>query len=159
LPSQGCSAKSAETQTGPATEDAKRGKTAPARDLERPDTKRELPAGVYLDPETKLMWTKEDNGRDIDWHEANEYAKQLRQGGHSDWRLPTIEELEKLYDPKAGIQYNIKKPFKLTGFWVWSSTTKGSDSAYYFHFLGGLRGLFHPTDISARAVCVRQSSE
>ena len=88
--------------------------------------------GVYLDPETGLMWTIDDNGKDVDWHEANEYAKQLRRAGYSDWRLPTIEELESFYDPKGGSKYNIRKPFRLTGYWVWSSTKEGSDSAWFF---------------------------
>jgi hypothetical protein len=62
----------------------------------------QVPEGMYLDPQASLMWTIQDNGKNINWHEANEYAKQLRLGGYSDWRLPTIEELEKLYDPKRG---------------------------------------------------------
>ena len=61
----------------------------------------DVPEGVYLDPETRLMWTMEDNGTDIRWPQANQYAKQFSLGGYSDWRLPTIDELEKLYDPKG----------------------------------------------------------
>ena len=57
---------------------------------------------IVVDQETGLMWTRRDNGEDVNWHEANEYARHLRLGGYSDWRLPTIEELEKLYDPKEG---------------------------------------------------------
>jgi len=30
------------------------------------------------------------------WSEALEYAKNLREGGYDDWRLPTIEELGEL---------------------------------------------------------------
>ncbi len=109
------------------------------------------------------MWTKEDNGQDIDWHKANEYAKQLRLGGYSDWRLPTIEELEKLYDSKVNGEVKIRKPFKLSGWWVWSSTKEGSDSAWHFNFgefgdgervSGSLDGSF-----DRRALCVRSSGE
>jgi hypothetical protein len=39
---------------------------------------------MYLDPQASLMWTIQDNGKNIIWHEANEYAKQLRLGGYSD---------------------------------------------------------------------------
>jgi hypothetical protein len=88
----------------------------------------EIPEGVYLDPQTKLTWTKEDSGRDINWHEANQYADGVRLGGYSDWRLPTIEQLEGLYDPKE--KDKIRKPFKLTGWWVWSSTKEGSGTAW-----------------------------
>ena len=70
-----------------------------------------VPEGVYLEPETNLMWTMKDNGEDIDWQQANKYAEQLRLGGYSDWQLPTIEELEKLYDPQNSTNHNIRKPF------------------------------------------------
>jgi hypothetical protein len=36
----------------------------------KPGPKKEIPEGVYLDPETRLMWTKED-AQDIDWHAAD----------------------------------------------------------------------------------------
>src|SRR5205807_1728009 len=52
---------------------------------------------AVIDRVTGLMWTRRDNGEDINWREANEYAKKLALGGYSDWRLPTIDELEKLY--------------------------------------------------------------
>ena len=39
-----------------------------------PAVQTEAPQGVYLDPETRLMWTIEDNRSDIGWNEANEYA-------------------------------------------------------------------------------------
>jgi TIR domain/Protein of unknown function (DUF1566) len=84
--------------------------TRPIVEPSRPRPKVEIPEGVYLDPQTKLMWTIEDNGKDINWHEANEYAKRLRLGGYSDWRLPTIEELEKLYDPKAVGNTTLENP-------------------------------------------------
>jgi DNA repair exonuclease SbcCD ATPase subunit len=38
-----------------------------------------------------LMWEKET--RKMNWHEAMEYAKNLRLGGYDNWRLPTKEEL------------------------------------------------------------------
>ncbi len=115
---------------------------------------------IVVDKATGLMWTRRDNGEDIDWNDANEYAKRLRLGGHSDWRLPTIDELEKLYDPNGGNKYNIRKPFRLTGWWVWSSTTEGSDSAWDFLFDDGKRysGRMAPSD-SPRALCVRRSGE
>jgi hypothetical protein len=115
---------------------------------------------VVVDQETGLMWTRKDNGEDINWHEANEYAKKLRLGGYSDWRLPTIKELEKLYEPKEGGRYKIRKPFRLTGWWVWSSTMEGSDSAWIFVFVSGERNhypLAHSLDL--RALCVRGPGE
>jgi len=44
----------------------------------------------------KLSYQRFPTQQLLTWEEANEYAKNLKTGGHSDWRLPTIEELEKL---------------------------------------------------------------
>lgn len=55
-------------------------------------------AHVWVDTRTSLMWTQEDNGADITWKGAIDYCKALHQGGYADWRLPSIEELEPLYD-------------------------------------------------------------
>ena len=106
------------------------------------------------------MWTIQDNGKDIDWHQANQYAGQLRLGGYSDWRLPTIDELEKLYDPQNSSAIKIRTPFRLTGYWVWSSTKEGSGSAWYFYFRVGLRN-HNPMGASDnnRALCVRRFGE
>lgn len=113
--------------------------------------------GVYLDPETGLMWTLKDNGKSTSWGEANEYAKSLSLAGYKDWRLPTIDELERLFDRNSG---TIRKPFDLTGTWVWSSTREDSDSAWFFYFDVGGRGLDHLGDsFNYRALCVRRSGE
>jgi hypothetical protein len=91
----------------------------------------------------------------MNWRETNEYASQLRLGGYSDWRLPTIEELEQLYDPKGGNKFDIRKPFELTSYWVWSSTRRGSSHALLFYFASGKRDSFR-LGFSDRApyVCV-----
>jgi hypothetical protein len=123
-----------------------------------PGTKIKVPEGVYLDPETKLMWTITDNGEDIDWNEATEYASQLRLGGYADWRLPTIEELEQLHDSNSGNKIEIRKPFQLTSGNIWSSMREGRHLASYYIFGPGI--LNDPVPINratARALCVRRS--
>ena len=115
---------------------------------------------IVFDKQTGLMWTRDDNGEDIDWHGANEYAQNLELAGYSDWRLATIDELEKLYDPKGGNEYNIRKPFRLTNWWVWSSTKEGSGYAWLFGFALGRHfdGLLF-SSLNSRALCVRSSTE
>jgi hypothetical protein len=106
------------------------------------------------------MWTRSDNGEDINWSDATKYAEQLRLGGYSDWRLPTIDELEKLYDANRGSSYCIRKPFRLTSYWVWSSTKEGLDSAWLFYFGRGKRYSAHMDGSNnSRALCVRRSGE
>jgi hypothetical protein len=110
------------------------------------------PAGAYLDPETGLMWTKNDNGKPIgSWQSARKFAAKLSLGGYSNWHLPTIGQLQQLYDPKIN---NIRTPFSLTGPRVWSSTMEKGDQtrvskpgvselaeAWYFNFFNGMPAL------------------
>ena len=115
-----------------------------------------------------LMWTVRDNGSDVDWNEAKAYCEACRVGGYSDWRMPTIEELQGLYvkgnsyktrDVSGDYPAHIAKPFILTTPWVWSSTLDGSSSAFYF-FFGGVRGSNGLTVRGDyRVLCVRRSGE
>jgi len=54
--------------------------------------------GTVLDTGTNLMWAAKDNGADISWDDAKIYCENHRAGGYEDWRMPTQDELETLYD-------------------------------------------------------------
>ena len=56
--------------------------------------------GTVTDNLTGLMWTKDANpeGNPMTWHEALDYVKTVNTGGHTDWRLPNVNELESLVD-------------------------------------------------------------
>ena len=111
---------------------------------------------IVFDKQTGLMWTRDDNGEDVAWQGAHQYAENLELAGYSDWRLPTIEKLEALYDPKKKA---IRDPFVLKGVRVWSSTKKGS-STWFFNFDRGYRLLSHVGHSdNGRALCVRRSGE
>jgi len=56
--------------------------------------------GTVLDNDTGLMWASRDNGNPITWDEAKDYCSNYRGGGYTDWRMPTLNELSALYDPK-----------------------------------------------------------
>ena len=127
-------------------------------DVKKPVAKN-CPEGVYCDPDTKLMWTIADNGTDITWTKAEQYCKSLTLAGLSDWGLPTIDELEKLHDPQNPTYRKIRKPFRLTSYWVWSSTKEGSGSAWGFSFDLGERVVdLMDRHSGGRALCVRQST-
>jgi hypothetical protein len=132
--------------------------------------------GYWIDPNTKLMWTAEDNGNDVNWKNAVHYCHDLRLAGYSDWRLATIDELQGIYDdsgytsrpPIKGIEWALagkpKGGLLLTGNHEWSNT-KGQDDrghsngyAWYFNFSHGKRD-WDPYGYrgSKRALCVRQS--
>ena len=66
-------------------------------------------AAFWTDPDTNLIWTKVDNGSDVTWQQANAYCANLHLAGNSDWRLPTIDELQGLYDPRANITRTLEQ--------------------------------------------------
>ena len=108
---------------------------------------------VVIDDRTGLMWTREDNGHPgISWPQAVEYCANLTLAGFS-WRLPTIDELAELHDPK---EHDIRKPFRLTKHGVWSSTIEEgiSGSAWHIDFMFGERWQPLRDRYSLRALCV-----
>ena len=94
--------------------------------------------GVVLDTRTGLMWAAWDNGSDIDWQGAKQYCENYRGVGYTDWRMPTISELQAIYDERAEKHYSIIKYINLTGCCPWASETRGSEAAN-FRFDGGVR--------------------
>ena len=74
--------------------------------------------GTVRDNKTSLAWTTLDSfqvmGRCVDYRQAVSYVKQLKDGGHGDWRMPTSAELTGIYQnspyfPASGAA------------WYWSS--------------------------------------
>ena len=131
----------------------------------------QTPANVALvgwtDPATGLTWTNADNGSDVNWKQATAYCSNLRLGGFSDWRLPTIDELQGIYDPSVDVPgrdpdgsvvpWHAKGNLKFSG-WPWSSSLdKNTRFAWYFAFKNGKR-LIDRLDSSknGRALCVRR---
>lgn len=111
---------------------------------------------VYLDLKSGLMWAARDNGRDIDWRRATRYCSELELASYSDWRLPSLDELEKLYRPMSGNQFKAPGEISLTSCCPWSSTKKSENSAWNFNFqyrkpFSG--ALSYTYDL--RALCVR----
>jgi tRNA A-37 threonylcarbamoyl transferase component Bud32 len=128
-----------------------------AREPQPPDST----STVWTDPATWLLWAKKDNGSDVTWQQATEYCRKLQLAGHSDWRLPTIEELQGIYDPHANAgDFHVKGNLQLTG-WHWSSSPgNASGKASYFFFTDGELGSdrFNKS-YGKRALCVRHSGE
>lgn len=97
---------------------------------ERARVARENASRVWTDPATGLMWTGRDNGYALRWQPAVEYCRSLQLGGFSDWQLPKIDELKKIYDPNASavcgpaghMVCQIKGGIRLTSGVVWSSS-------------------------------------
>lgn len=115
--------------------------------------------GTVSDLNTGLMWQKTpDFVTRRSWEEAVKYARSLRIGGYSDWRLPTIKELFSIADFRGSIHtstpyidtrwFDFQYPDRSTGLrdidaQYWScnryvGTTMGGDlSAFGFNFADG----------------------
>jgi hypothetical protein len=118
--------------------------------------------GGWTDPATGLMWTKQDNGSDVNWNQANAYCANMRLGGYTDWRLPTIDELQDIYDPSVDVTVegivHVKGKIRLSAKWEWSSSLKNAGEAWFFYFVGGGRGsnLINDHSYGNHALCVHR---
>jgi len=124
-----------------------------------------------------LMWQKETVKKKMNWNDAMEYAKNLRLGGHNDWRLPSIDEFGEVIDSCGIIHINrdnnnwdsitnenmnnnyYQNSYKEKGFsyeYYWSSTTYKNDSnnAWIVLFYNGNVGYYRKND-SNFVRCVR----
>ncbi len=104
--------------------------------------------GIVKDTNTGLMWAAKDNGENINWEDAKKYCDNYRGGGHTDWRLPTLDELKTIYDSQNGytpdcseiLEVYICKLIKISCFWIWSSEIRGSEAGVFdFDFRYGSR--------------------
>jgi hypothetical protein len=118
---------------------------------------------VWVD-ESGLTWTRGDNGKGgLRWPDANAYCDALQLGGESDWRLPAVEELERVHDPsgQATRKLSLRSPLSLSegGDFAWSSSTKsGYLAKWSFNFAQGHRDAISdsaPGYGNARVLCVR----
>ena len=116
--------------------------------------------GTVSDPKTGLMWAAEDNGCDINWDDAKAYCESFRGGGHRDWRMPTMSELQRLYKSGSGYTANgvtvyITELIRLTSYWVWSSEVNGSSAAFFNFNLGKRNSNDRSNSDNKRALPVR----
>jgi len=119
-------------------------------------------SGVVKDTRTGLMWAAKDNGKDVTWHDAKRYCENYRGGGYSDWRMPTIDELEGLYDRSRSYQskqrsYNVHltELIQLTNCCPWASETRGSNAALFGFDFGGPYWYAQSGSFDGRALPVR----
>lgn len=90
--------------------------------------------GTVTDHELGVMWAKSDNQGDIDWRSAEKYCKwtfpYLIPTRYTNWRMPTIEELQSLYvrdkdykgyETDCGQKVKIVSEIELSCGWLWAS--------------------------------------
>jgi len=87
-------------------------------------------ANVVLDKKTGLMWQDNAAAKSVkrDWNGAKKYCQDLKLAGHSDWFLPTHEQLQTITD-KSRYNPAIDRRFKnIISSRYWSSSPDVSDS-------------------------------
>lgn len=119
---------------------------------------------TWTDSASALIWTKRDNRNDLTWQQAMDYCRDLQLDGQSNWRLPSINELQGIYDANVNIRgvcctWHVKGDLELSGV-HWSSTREStSGAALTFAFDDGKQ---RPSPLSrtfiTRALCVRRES-
>lgn len=121
--------------------------------------------GTVQDTATGLMWAARDNGKDITWETAEQYCSNYRGGGYTDWRLPTLDELEGLFDKRragyrptcARVDWRVflTRLIRLSCGCHWASDRDGSDASF-FYFYTGFRPFAPPSlSIGLRVLPVR----
>ena len=96
---------------------------------------------TVTDRVTGLMWQKDGSSEGMTWADAKEYVNKLNSGqfgGHSDWRLPTIEELASLMKSMKIKGIYIDPIFSEKQEFCWSADTFDTDIAWYVGFKAGM---------------------
>lgn len=116
-------------------------------------------ADGVMDNVRRLLWTRQDNGTDVDWPGAMAWCESLGPG----WRLPSRTELEDLTTSAygettacRGSQCKVPALFTLSSYWMWSGDRNADGKAIY-HYLNTGHTQFSAIDyrFTARALCVR----
>jgi hypothetical protein len=111
-------------------------------------------AGISPDTNKPMFTTPADAPLRMGWKKAMRYAANRDAYGHNDWRVPTISELNMIFNNRAVIG-----GFNLTGSssagWYWSSTKFGRWGAWDQRFSNGeqIADVLRPIPASVR--CVR----
>ncbi len=99
-------------------------------------------AATVFDNNTWLMWQREDDGVIRSWDQAISYCEDLSLDGYTDWRLPTVKELESIVNygqTSPAIDSSAFPNTKASNYWT-SSNYPACDisRAYYVHFGNGI---------------------
>jgi hypothetical protein len=117
--------------------------------------------GTVTDENTGLVWQKGDSFHDLkkglNWYDALEYVTSKNSqkfAGHDDWRLPSLNELNNLWQSSGKIKskddetLGLAPEFQKGGsYYIWTGEERGLDHAWYFG-LGQKENYFNLKDLA-----------
>ena len=77
---------------------------------------------TVTDSATGLIWQRDDDGVPRSQEDAFRYCRALTLSGHSDWRLPTLQEFRALRQAVAAGGVAIKATYSSSGDVYWTAT-------------------------------------
>jgi len=117
-------------------------------------------AGVVVDEKTTLQWQDDTQvANTVDnytWQRAMNQCKILNYGGHSDWRLPNINELSSITDYYHSTP-SINATFQNTlteDYWTSTGNKSNQREAWYINFSEGFSNTHTKTSLKY-VRCVR----
>lgn len=116
--------------------------------------------GTITDAQSGLMWEAEVKGRSISWPAAEEYAAVLDLAGHTDWRLPTPEELDGLHEAGTACAL-LSAPMIRGALSLWTAEHVDDSALAYNVCTGTTRksaGLDEGPHVNAGVLAVRSSN-
>ncbi|HSA34166.1 MAG TPA: DUF1566 domain-containing protein [bacterium] len=108
---------------------------------------------IVIDTVTGLQWTKE-YASSVTWQNALAHCENLDYGGHTDWRLPNIDELKTLINRGRYSPASDFPDMPSATFWSSSSHVNYTSYAWYVSFYGGSVSSYDK-DNNNHARCVR----
>lgn len=112
--------------------------------------------GVFADYEHRLIWQDDASLADwkMDFAQAEKHCRKLKLAGSDGWRLPTIDELQRLYADSKGLKHTERGSY-------WSSTPlqrEGRDYVQGARYPGGKVGRANASN-ALLVRCVRDGAE
>jgi len=96
-------------------------------------------AGISPDTRKPMYVTPADAPLSYTFNEAKEYAAKLYAHGHDDWRVPTKNELNVLFNNRAAIGgFDVSGSYPAG--WYWSASQYGKWTAWNQRFSDGCQG-------------------
>ena len=115
---------------------------------------------IIVDAENDLMWTKNDNGADINWSDAVKYCEDLSLGGFNDWRLPTRLDLYATNDSDIPESDRIWKSFDLKKTCCyWAANEEDDKHALAYNLKSDVQKLAKADKNELRALCVHHAGK